>query len=261
MHYEKKIVEGCNEWILFVHGLGGSTKTWKYQVDAFGEYNQILVDLEGHGKSEFFATKKAEILAAYEIEHILEEEGIEKVHIVSMSLGTIVAMEFACLFPSKVESMVLAGCVLNLKRVSKFLLNFANILKHIVSTNFAYKFFSKIIMPNKEQAISRRIFLRESLKMSHEAFKSWISTLINAQKRLEAYLQNITKNHLDVLFISGKNDYFFVKGIKELSKKVKNVKFLFLERSGHVCSIDAKNCFNEIVQTFLKNHTTTMQTT
>lgn len=255
MHYEKRIVEGCNEWILFIHGLGGSIETWKYQVDAFHEYNQIFVDLEGHGKSNFFATKKAEILAAYEIQHILEEEGIEKVHIVSMSLGTIVAMEFACLFPSKVESMVLAGCVLNLKRVSKFLLNLANVMKYIASASFSYKFFSKIIMPNKEQAISRRIFLRESLKMSHEAFKSWVSTMANTQKRLEEYLQNIAKNHLDVLFISGKNDYFFVKGIKELSQKVKNVKFLFLEKSGHVCSIDAKNRFNQIVQTFLKNHT------
>ena len=38
------------EWIVFVHGIGGSTKTWKKQIDDFSEhYNLLLLDLPGHG--------------------------------------------------------------------------------------------------------------------------------------------------------------------------------------------------------------------
>ena len=41
------------EWILLIHGLGGSINTWKYQIEDLKEYNLIAVDLEGHGGSEF----------------------------------------------------------------------------------------------------------------------------------------------------------------------------------------------------------------
>ena len=38
------------EWVVFIHGIGGSTKTWEKQIDAFSEkYNLLLLDLPGHG--------------------------------------------------------------------------------------------------------------------------------------------------------------------------------------------------------------------
>ncbi|MBQ2403904.1 MAG: hypothetical protein II280_00670, partial [Lachnospiraceae bacterium] len=38
------------EWVVFVHGIGGSTKTWGKQIEAFSEqYNLLLLDLPGHG--------------------------------------------------------------------------------------------------------------------------------------------------------------------------------------------------------------------
>ena len=38
------------EWVVFIHGIGGSTKTWKRQIDLFSEkYNLLLLDLPGHG--------------------------------------------------------------------------------------------------------------------------------------------------------------------------------------------------------------------
>ncbi len=40
------------EWVVFVHGIGGSTKTWSKQIDAFSEqYNLLLLDLPGHGQN------------------------------------------------------------------------------------------------------------------------------------------------------------------------------------------------------------------
>ena len=42
----------AEEWVVFVHGLGGSTKTWKKQIDSFSEtYNLLLLDLPGHGRN------------------------------------------------------------------------------------------------------------------------------------------------------------------------------------------------------------------
>ena len=40
-------------WLVFVHGAGGSIRTWKYQIEAFRpHYRLLLIDLRDHGFSK-----------------------------------------------------------------------------------------------------------------------------------------------------------------------------------------------------------------
>jgi pimeloyl-ACP methyl ester carboxylesterase len=44
--------EGAEEWIVFLHGLGGTSSIWFKQIHRFArEYNLLLIDLRGHGGS------------------------------------------------------------------------------------------------------------------------------------------------------------------------------------------------------------------
>ena len=50
------------ENLVFIHGFGGSTKTWKKQIDFFSQkFNLLLIDLPGHGNS----VKKKKITPEY----------------------------------------------------------------------------------------------------------------------------------------------------------------------------------------------------
>ena len=41
------------EWVTFIHGAGGSSSIWYKQVRDFKEqFNVLLIDLRGHGKSQ-----------------------------------------------------------------------------------------------------------------------------------------------------------------------------------------------------------------
>lgn len=41
-----------NEWVVFVHGAGGSSSIWFKQIKAYKQhFNLLLIDLRGHGKS------------------------------------------------------------------------------------------------------------------------------------------------------------------------------------------------------------------
>ena len=126
------------EWVLLIHGLGGSINTWKYQINDLKEYNVIAVDLEGHGGSEFEKRTRLLTRSASEINEVLENENIHQVHVVSLSLGTLVAMEFAYLYKEKVKSIVLAGFVLNMNFGFKSLLAFVEGCKYIVPKKFFY---------------------------------------------------------------------------------------------------------------------------
>ena len=239
------------DWVLLIHGLGGSIRTWKYQIRDLQDFNVIAVDLEGHGGSSIKKTRHLLSESANEINKVLEQENIDRVHIISLSLGTLVAMEFAYLHKEKVRSIVLAGFVMNLGFGYKTLLAFVEGFKYIIPKRFFYPMFANIMMPNKNHKKSRDIFIRESFKMTSEAFRMWLTELFRTQFKLKEYMHTIKENHLPVFLISGKEDYFFVKSVKKTHKEMSESLLCFIEKCGHVCSIEKYELFNSLVLKFL----------
>lgn len=239
------------DWVLLIHGLGGSINTWKYQIEDLQDFNVIAVDLEGHGGSSIAKTKHLLRDCAAEINAVLEKENIEKVHVISLSLGTLVALELAYRYKEKVRSIVLAGFVMNLDIGYKVLLAFVEGFKYIVPKRFFYPLFANIMMPKQNHKKSRDIFIRESFKMTSEAFRMWLSVLFRTQSRLGDYIASIRENHLPVFLISGKEDYFFVNGVRRTHRAMRESRLCFIEKCGHVCSIEKHELFNNLVLKFL----------
>ena len=252
--YKKIINPNATEWVLFIHGLGGSTKTWKYQEEKFGEkYNLIMVYLDGHGNSDYDDTTtfyKPNQMART-IKCCLDRENIDKVHIVSLSLGTIVALEFARIYPKNVLSIILAGSVINLDLKRKYLLSFAKSVQHIVPEDVYFKLFAYILLPRKNHKKSRDIFIRESKKLNHKIINAWLKGFELSQRFYQRCLDIIEKYKIPTLFISGNEDYMFLRGIKKLKAKVSNLNLKILENCGHVCSIEQADKFNSLSLEFL----------
>ena len=240
------------DWVLLIHGLGGSINTWKYQIKDLNDYNVLAVDLEGHGDSEFEKRGRLLTRSAAEIYEVLENEHIEKVHVIALSLGTLVACEFAYLYKEKVESIVLAGFVLNMGIGYKSLLAILEGIKYVVPKRVFYPVFANLMMPCKNHRKSRQFFIRESVKMKSSAFRMWLSELFKTQFRLKEYLNSIQESNLPVLFISGKQDYMFVNSVKRTQKKISDASLYFIEKCGHVCSIEKYSEFNGLVIRFLQ---------
>ena len=56
IYYTKYVSDNSNnrKWITFVHGAGGSSTIWFKQIKYFSKkYNLLLLDLRGHGDSEW----------------------------------------------------------------------------------------------------------------------------------------------------------------------------------------------------------------
>lgn len=253
MYYKTERTNENSQWVLFIHGIGGSIQTWKYQTEDFSEYNRIFVDLQGHGRSGFKKTdrlnphKKASGMIA----EILERENIKKVHIVALSLGTITALEFMKNFPEYTESAVLGGCVVNFKKFSRILFETAELLKNIIPVRILYPIFALIIMPKEHHKKSRQIFVRESLKMKKEAFSVWCHALLTSPEQIRDYAKISSKK--PVLFVSGTEDYIFNNGLKDFGRNIKNFRLKFIKKCGHACSIEKHAEFNRLALRFIKH--------
>ncbi len=80
---------GSGDPILFIHGLGGSTYSWRYMIDPFKEnYQVILIDLRGEGKSPKPKDKNYSIVEQSELIHqFIVEKNLRKLTLVGNSYG------------------------------------------------------------------------------------------------------------------------------------------------------------------------------
>ena len=242
----------ANEWVVFVHGLGGSTETWKKQIESFSErYNLLLLDLPGHGRNAEKAIYKVDAQKLHTgIRETMDHLRIEKAHFVGMSLGTVVIANFAIRYPDYVDTIIFGGSALKLSGIYKRALILANRIKRLVPYEFLYKFFAWFMMPRKSHKKSRLIFLREVVKLRKETLFAWMEYLmctLNPDKML-AKLDFLGKK---ILFISGDEDHCFIRDAKAIAAKMKSTEIRINEKCGHICSIESWKNFNRIALDYL----------
>ena len=98
------------EWILFLHAAFVNHNMFQAQIDYFQDkYNILTLDLIGHGKSVKVRKSDRIDQMSLWISRILKTEKIEKVHIVGISLGAVIAQDFANRYPEAVQSLACFG--------------------------------------------------------------------------------------------------------------------------------------------------------
>ena len=239
-----------NRWVVFLHGIGGSVKTWKKQIDAFKEYNLLLLDLPGHGESEI-KTKITVKAVNQSIKETLDELHIKKADFVALSLGTIVAVRFALEYPTCVRSLVLGGSVINIDGTYKKLMKLTYKLKSFVPHHILYQLLAKVILPKRNHTLSRRIFVKEALKMSKASFFAWLSYSMQILHS-EELIAKLKSLKIKICFISGSEDRCFLSGTIKCVRKIGQCNLKIIKNCGHVCSIEKAQEFNVYALKFLE---------
>src|SRR2546422_6843653 len=112
MYYE--LMDYAEPWkagpapVVFVHGLGGDHGMWLYQVPQFcARFPVLTLDLRGHGQSSKPDQECTVADLALDVVRVLRGLGVERAHVVGLSLGGMVAQQLALDHPVAVASLVL----------------------------------------------------------------------------------------------------------------------------------------------------------
>jgi pimeloyl-ACP methyl ester carboxylesterase len=98
--------------VVLLHGLGTDRRIWLYQVPVLcARVPTILIDLRGHGRSSAPAGEWTIADMARDVVRLLRQLGAERAHLVGLSMGGMVAQQFALDYPYATASLVLAGTV------------------------------------------------------------------------------------------------------------------------------------------------------
>ncbi|MFS0577198.1 alpha/beta hydrolase [Sporosarcina sp. 179-K 3D1 HS] len=245
LHYRTHELNPSSPWVTFIHGAGGSSSIWYKQIREFRKhYNVLLVDLRGHGKSDRGLWEKGDTFAdvSREVVEVLDEIGIERTHVIGMSLGTIVAQTIADHFPERIKSLILGGAIIRFDIRTKLLLWMGRMTKRFIPYMLLYQLFAYIIMPLKRHEESRLAFVNEAKKMCQKEFIKWFSLT----RLINPYLSRlqVSTTAIPTLFLMGDEDYLFIPPIKEVVRQNEGFEFITIKNSGHVCNIDQPEQFN-----------------
>ena len=87
---------GQGHALVFIHGLGSSTRDWEFQVPVFSkDYRVITFDLRGHGQSDKPAGPYTIKMFAADLAGLLAGLGVKEAHVAGISLGGAVALQLA----------------------------------------------------------------------------------------------------------------------------------------------------------------------
>jgi pimeloyl-ACP methyl ester carboxylesterase len=102
---------GTGSPVVFVPGMGLDQRMWASQVGAVvtGEHRAILYDIRGHGRSGVPAAGYRIVDFADETVGLMDALGIERAHMVGLSLGGSVVARVAVRHPHRVISVTVIG--------------------------------------------------------------------------------------------------------------------------------------------------------
>ncbi|CAB3715090.1 alpha/beta fold hydrolase [Paraburkholderia rhynchosiae] len=105
-------VAGEGEALILIHGVGMNRRVWEPQVEALqGQFRVVSYDMLGHGASRLPAASPQLEEYAAQLLALVDHLDIETAHVVGHSMGSLVALEFALRYPSRVASVAALNAV------------------------------------------------------------------------------------------------------------------------------------------------------
>ena len=201
---------------ILIHGLGQNSKDWdtiKDELETKGIFS-IAPDL-------FDLTKGRELdyPTVYQAFSELCESYKDKLNLCGLSLGGLLALNYAIQYPKKINSLVLIGTPFE---IPKGLLKFQNIV---------FRFMPKAAFQN--MGVSKKDFTRLSNSMTNLNFMELVATL-----------------GCPALILCGAKDKTNMESAKRFHEAMKNSKLVIVEASGHEVNKDNPNELVRVLQDF-----------
>jgi pimeloyl-ACP methyl ester carboxylesterase len=124
---------GSGDPLLLIPGLGGTCSSWDCAANELAsQATLIMPELRGVGRSEAKRPARNLSYLVADLVELIDYLGLDQTNVLGLSLGGIVAQEFAIEHPSRVSKLVLVSCAHRfgpyLREIASFL---GNALRHL----------------------------------------------------------------------------------------------------------------------------------
>ena len=248
--------QGAGEPLLLIMGLGGTHKEWRRILPSLAaKYRVIMFDNRGTGETIASDEPFSIPLMAADAKAVLDAANVESAHILGMSMGGMIAQEFALSFPEMTRTLTLAVTfcggseAVHPTPAVLFALQGGNVR----TPEDAFWAMSKFIYdPNTpRETIAEDLAAREGKFTAPANFMRQLQAIMTWQGT-HSRLLNITA---PTLVIGGVNDQLIpCANSKIIADQIPNAKLVELENSSHIFTTDQTEKSVEAILEFLGNN-------
>ena len=241
-----------NDPIIFIHGIGLNHEIWDEQIKYFKNYNTIVYDLIGHGKTPLNKSQIAMKDFSKQLLKLVDGLNINKFHLVGFSLGSLIARDFAALYSSRLSSLTIFGTVYKRSEDEK---------RQIINRYETMKLKKDI---SKIRAV-QRWFTEKYLKKNPQVYKKIYSMLESTNQNTWLKIYKLFVQHEDddmkikqitakTLIVTGQEDIGSKPRMsEEISKLIKGSLCKIIKNGRHLCNIECAENFNLTIKEFIDN--------
>lgn len=247
--------------IIFVHEFGGSHWSWEPQMNAFARRHRcITFAARGYRPSDVPADVESysQARAADDIIDVLTAEGIDKAHVVGLSMGGFASLHAALRHPGRVLSVVAAGAGYGAEKAHE---DYFKGISEQVARNFQERG-AKDFAPVYAEGASRVQFQTKDPRGwqlfadrlgQHDALGA-ANTMRGVQMRrpslydLEAVF---AKLDVPVLVMTGDEDDHCIQPGLFLKRTIPRSGLAVLPKAGHTLNLEEPELFNRLVGEFI----------
>lgn len=244
---------GQGKPLIILHGLFGSADNWLNIAKGLeNDYTLYLVDQRNHGDSEHAEEWNYQVMADDLVE-FMEDQGLEKSHLLGHSMGGKTAMTLALRHPEKVERLLVVDIAPRSYPVHhQTILEGLNAidLEQLQSRKQADDLLAKYV---DEKSI--RQFLLKSLGRNEEGKFIWKINLPVITEKIDTIGQAIESESVfdhPTLFVTGANsNYVQDKDKPDIEKYFPNSNIIKMKNAGHWLHAEQPEAVIETIQAFL----------
>ncbi len=247
IHY---VEAGSGPTVILLHGLGGSTQAWQFNIAALAEkFHVVVPDQIGFGKSDKpFVNYRIRTYVDF-LDQFCKQLKIERATLVGNSMGGWIAAMFTAAFPDRVEKLVLVDAAgyappKDLDMRTLFALN--------PTTREGMKLLTSKVFYNKLFQTDAAIELAIAARLAAGDGYT-INSITESIIRGEDFLDDIVKTiKRPTLLIWGRQDGLvpLTEG-ERFNKDIAGSKLIVIEQCGHVPNVEKPAEFNAAVLKFL----------
>ncbi|MEO8236354.1 MAG: alpha/beta hydrolase [Flavobacterium sp.] len=244
------LASGSGDHVICLHGAGAGAVTWYPSIGAMAEkFHVVVPDIVGYGESDKPNAPYDRPYFSKWLKDFLIQMKIEKAHIVGLSQGGAIALQFAIDYPDRVNKLVVVDSA-GLGAKVAFWPLVGMIWMNSFPSAMANRFNAPFILHKPENRDSNHSRYSVAVLKSaggKNAFKQGRGSAVS--KIPEEALQRI---YNETLIIWGKEDKLFSPEFGEATTKIMpNAKFHLIQNAGHLPLIDQPEIFNKILCDFL----------
>ena len=249
LYYE---LVGEGQPVLFIHGLGSSSRDWEKQIEFFASrYRLITVDIRGHGNSSKPPGPYSMLLFAQDVVALLETLGVGPVHVVGISMGGLIGFQMAVSWPEKVKSLVVVNCgpelvVRNFKdrvQVWQRLL-----IVRLLGMRKMGEVLGHRLFPEPEQEELREMLVERWAENDKRAYYKAMRALVGW-----SVADHIGRLRCPTLVIASDQDYTPVAAKQEYVARMPRAKLVVIGNARHAVTVERPEEFNAALDEFLSD--------